>query len=306
VRVLGLSAEPPPHRLRSRLADAALVWLLAWTLAGCGGPGSHSAPAGTDHTSNAAAPVELAPDGLRAVTVYFANPDGQRLIPVTRYVPPDSGLARGALLGLLAGPSAEDGAGLGSAAPAGTRLIGIVVRDSVATVDLSRAFESGAGSAAVRMRLAQLTYTLTRLKGVRVVRLWLEGKPLSVFSAEGLDISGGLRRSDFHDLAPFDDDPPVVLTQPVPGSTVRGPLVVRGTANVFEAQVGLRVRRPDGEVLVATWTTATCGTGCRGTFDKTLALPDSARGDLVVEAFEPSAKDGSDLHRVKAAIHRAP
>jgi hypothetical protein len=59
-------------------------------------------------------------------------------------------------------------------------------------------------------------------------------------------------------------------------------------------------------VLVNTWTTATCGTGCRGTFEKTVELPDSARGDLVVEAFEPSAKDGSDLHRVRSAIHRAP
>ena len=304
--LLGLSAEPLPHRPSSRRADAALVWLLAWTLAGCGEQRSTSTPAGTTDRSNEAPVAELAPDGLRAVTVYFANPDGQRLVPVTRYVLPDSGLARGALLALLAGPSAEDPAGLGSAAPAGTRLLGIVIRDSAATVDLSRAFESGAGSAAVRMRLAQLTYTLTRLPAVRVVRLRLEGKPSSVFSAEGLEISGGLRRADFHDLAPFDDDPPVVLTQPVPGSTVRGPLIVRGTANVFEAHVGLRVRRPAGEVVVATWTTATCGTGCRGTFEKTLALPDSARGDLVVEAFEPSAKDGSDLHRVKAAIHRAP
>jgi hypothetical protein len=181
-----------------------------------------------------------------------------------------------------------------------------VVRDSVATVDMSREFESGAGSAAIRMRLAQFTYTLTRLPSVRGVRLWLEGKPATVFSAEGLDVSRGLQRGDFQDLAPFDDDPSVVLMQPVPGSTVRGPLVVRGTANVFEAHVGLRVRRPAGEVLVDTWTTATCGTGCRGTFEKTVALPDSARGDLVVEAFEPSAKDGSDLHRVRSAIHRAP
>ena len=191
------------------------------------------------------------------------------------------------------------------------RVVGIpyaalVVRDSVATVDVSREFESGAGSAALRMRLAQLTYTLARLPSVRGVRLWLEEKPVTVFSAEGLDVSHGVQRGDFPDLAPFDDDPAVVLTQPVPGSTVRGPLVVRGTANVFEAHVGLRVRGPAGEVLVDTWTTATCGTGCRGTFEKTVPLPDSARGDLVVEAFEPSAENGSDLHRVRSAIHRAP
>ena len=263
---------------------------------GCGGSGS--SPCGTDHTSTSR-PVELAPDGLRAVTVYFANPDGRRLIPVTRYVPPDSGVARGALLGLLAGPSAEDPAGLSSAAPADTRLLGIVIRDSVATVDLSRAFESGAGSAAVRMRLAQLTYTLTRLSAVRVVRLWLEGRPSSVFSAEGLEISGGLRRSDFHDLAPFDDDPPVVLTQPVPGSTVRGPLIVRGTANVR-----------------STMGRAPAGGSAGGDLDHAHAARDAAapsrKRSLPVPRVETrggstraSAKDARILSS-QAAIHRAP
>ena len=248
----------------------------------------------------------LAPDGLRATSVYFADREGRRLIPVTRYLVPDSGLARGAVQALLGGPLAEDPAAVSSAVPAGTRLLGITVSDSIVTVDLSRAFESGAGSATVRLRLAQLTFTLTRLAGVRGARLRIEGRPASVFSMEGLDVSQGLRRKDFRDLAPFDDDPPVVLWAPVPGSTTRGPILARGSANVFEANVGLRVREPSGRIVVSAWTTATCGTGCRGTFEKTLALPDSARGDLVVEAFEPSAKDGSDLHLVRSRIHRAP
>lgn len=251
------------------------------------------------------APAPLAPDGLRALSVYFSDAGAERLVPVTRYLHPDSGLARGAMLALLAGPDAADATrGLTSAVPPGSRLLGITVRDSSATVDLARVFESGAGATAVRMRLAQLVYTLTRVPGVRSVRLWLEGRPVEVFSGEGLDIPQPLTRADFPDFAPYDEDPPVVLLEPVPDSQVGEPVMVRGTANVFEAQVGLRVRDAGGRVIVQTWTTASCGTGCRGTFEKALALPDTVLGEIVIEAFAPSAEDGSDMHRVDTRVRR--
>lgn len=250
-------------------------------------------------------PAPLAPDGLRALSIYWGDAKAERVVPVTRYLDPDSGLARGAMLALLAGPDAEDRArGLASAVPAGSRLLGITVRDSIATVDLSRDFESGGGSTAVRMRLAQLVYTLTRVRGVRSVRLWLEGQPVTTFSGEGLEVSMALTRNDFPDFAPFDEDPPVVLLEPVPGSSVGEPVLVRGTANVFEAQVGLRVRDAGGRVIVQTWTTATCGTGCRGTFEKSVTLPDSVRGEILIEAYAPSAMDGSDMHRVATRVRR--
>ncbi len=251
------------------------------------------------------APALLAPDGLRALSVYFSDANAERAVPVTRYLDSDSGLARGAVLALLAGPGAAEGTrGLTSAVPPGSRLLGITVHDSSATVDLARSFESGGGSTAVRMRLAQLVYTLTRVPGVRSVRLRLEGRPVEVFSAEGLDISQPLTRADFSDFAPYDEDPPVVLLEPVPGSQVGERVMVRGTANVFEAQVGLRVRDAGGRVIVQTWTTASCGTGCRGTFEKALALPDTVLGEIVIEAFAPSAEDGSDMHRVDTRVRR--
>jgi hypothetical protein len=266
-------------------------------IAGCGAGGRS-----VDDSPTTRAP---APDGLRALSVHWSDGQAERLVPVTRYLDPDSGLARGAVLALLAGPNAEDRArGLASEVPAGSRLLGITVRDSIATVDLSRDFESGGGSASMLMRLAQLVYTLTRVPGVVGVRLWLDGQPVNTFSGEGLEIEGPLRRSDFPDPAPFDEDPPVVLLEPVPGSDVGEPVMVRGTANVFEAQVGLRARDAGGRVIVETWTTASCGTGCRGTFAKSLALPDTVRGEIVIEAYAPSAKDGSDMHRVTTRVRR--
>jgi hypothetical protein len=286
----------------SRLSALALVALLS----GCGGdrpaPPSGSAPG----PSGGEAPAPLAPDGLRATSVYFSDREARRVVPVTRHLDPDSGLALQAVRAMASGLAPGDPAGTTTAVPEGTRVLGLTIRDSIATVDLTRAFESGAGSASVRMRLAQLVYTLTRFPAVRRVRIHLDGRPAEVFSAEGLDVSRPIGRADFPDLAPWDDDPPVVLTEPVPGSTVRGPVTVRGTANVFEANVGLRVRDGAGKKILETFTTATCGTGCRGTFEKVLELPASLHGDLVIEAYAPSAEDGSDLHNVTSRIHRDP
>jgi germination protein M len=272
------------------------------SIAGCGGGGrSEGDPPATP------SPGPLAPDGLRALSVYFSDARAERLVPVTRYVNPDSGLARGATLALLVGPGPEDQArGLTTGVPPGSRLLGITVRDSSVTVDLTRVFESGGGSAAVRTRLAQLVYTLTRVPGVRSVRLWLEGQPVETFSGEGLEIPQPVTSAEFPDFAPYDDDPPVVLLEPVPGSTVGEPVVVRGSANVFEAHVALRVRDAGGRVALQTWTTASCGTGCRGTFTKVLALPDTLRGEIVIEAYAPSAEDGSDTHLVATRVRRLP
>jgi len=300
----GAGMGPNPARTVSRRTrwtrQAGFALLAVLQIAGCG-----SDRRSADDSPATRAPAPLAPDGLRALSVYWSDAQAEHLVPVTRYVDPDSGLARGAMLALLAGPDAADRArGLASAVPPGSRLLGITVRDSSATVDLARVFESGGGATAVRMRLAQLVYTLTRVPGVRSVRLWLEGRPVKTFSGEGLEVLEPLTRGDFSDFAPYDEDPPVVLLEPVPGSNVGEPVLVRGTANVFEAQVGLRVRDATGRVIVQTWTTASCGTGCRGTFAKSLTLPDTVRGEIVIEAYAPSAEDGSDMHRVVTRVRR--
>lgn len=47
------------------------------------------------------------------------------------------------------------------------------------------------------------------------------------------------------------------------------------------------------------FTTATAGTGTWGTFSVEVALPDSARRDLVLEVYEESAEDGSAINAVR-------
>ena len=61
-------------------------------------------------------------------------------------------------------------------------------------------------------------------------------------------------------------DPPaaIVVRKPVSGARVSSGSVVSGTANVFEANVGVEVLDENGHELAKTFTTATCGTGCVG------------------------------------------
>ena len=94
----------------------------------------------------------------------------------------------------------------------------------------------------------------------------------------------------------------ITVTSPAPGTTVPSPVVFKGTANVNEGTVYIQLRRPGGAVLSRTYVTATCGTGCTGTFAGHLAAPAGFHGPAVLHLFEASAADGSDLHGVDVPI----
>jgi len=136
-----------------------------------------------------------------------------------------------------------------------------------------------------RLAQAQVVYTLTRFRDVERVAFVVDG-------TEGRPLA----RSDFEEQTPQ-----ILVESPLPGDTVRSPIHLRGTANVFEATVSLDARGANGKLLKRTFTTATSGTGTRGTFDSNLALPDR-RGAVTVVAYESSAKDGSPLHVIEVPL----
>lgn len=209
--------------------------------------------------------------------------------------------ATAAVTELLKGPSpSESSNGWGTAIPAGTELLGIDLDDGVATVDLSSEFESGGGSLSVRMRLAQLVYTLTEFQTIQSVSLEIDGEPVTTFSSEGIVLDGPMTRSDFEDLVA-----PIIVRSPIPGQRVTSPVRISGNANVFEANVSIRILVGD-EVVAETFTTATCGTGCRGTYMKNVGfqLPEEVQG--IIQVFESSAEDGSPLHVVSVPVVLAP
>ena len=270
---------------RSRRIWAVVLLALALLAAGCDG-GDDGAPATTDET---------APETM-SVAAYFLR-DG-KVSPVSRSLAASVAVARAALEALLDGPTIEErAAGLASAIPEGTRLLDVSIADDVATVDLSGSFDDGGGSASMLGRVAQVVATLTRFPNVERVAFRLEGEPLRAIGGEGVVVDPPVGRLDIEEQTPQ-----ILVESPLPGDTVSGRIRVRGTANVFEATVSLELRDAADAVLLETFTTATSGTGTRGTFAVELEVPENREGAVTIVAFEASAEDGRPLHVVRVPV----
>lgn len=261
------------------------------------GPGAGS-PAAPTATEEPAEPSPSQPTETgEVVSLQTWLVEGETLRPVLRSVPDTPAVARAAVEELLAGPSGDEATlGISSEVPQGVELLDIAVSDGVATVDVSSGFESGGGSATMRMRLAQLVYTVTQFQSVRGLQLRIDGRPVDTFSNEGIDVSEPQARKGYKDLLP-----PIVVLQPGIGAEATSPIEVVGTANVFEATVSMRLV-VGGEEIASGFTTATCGTGCRGTYSGLLEFDVDGVTEATLEVFESSAEDGSPLHVVAVPL----
>jgi Immunoglobulin-like domain of bacterial spore germination len=101
-------------------------------------------------------------------------------------------------------------------------------------------------------------------------------------------------------------EPAIVVRTPVAGDEIVSPVTVAGTADVFEATVSIRILGANGEELAATFTTATCGSGCRGRYSEEVFFFTEERQDGTIEVFESSAADGSPLNLVRVPVVLVP
>ena len=136
--------------------------------------------------AGATTPPPAATGPTTEVSLWFAR--GEALEPVTRAVPRVPRIGAEAVKALLAGPTpAESRAGLTTAVPRQTRFLDMAIDGSgIATVDLSRDFETGGGSLGLTLRLAQVTCTAAQFPTVKGVRFALAGQLVSVFSGNGI------------------------------------------------------------------------------------------------------------------------
>lgn len=251
-------------------------------------------PPTTEPTTTSPAP---APDAARTVPVgvYFTR--GEKVAVARRTVAAPA-LAANAMKALLAGPTAAEKAeGLDTQIPAGTKLLGIVVRNGTATVDLSKRFESGGGTLSMTMRIAQVVGTLTRFPNIKRVAFKLDGVAVESIGGEGLIVSPSVDRADYEDAFPA-----IVPEVPLPGTQVPRPLVVAGTANVFEAQFRVSVLDAAGKVIADRAVTASAGTGTRGTFRAAVPYPANHAGKGIVRFYERSAKDGTPINVIDVPV----
>jgi germination protein M len=296
------------RRSAAALALAALAVLGATAGASCGGgggtttvtatPGETTAPPPTTAPPTTAPPATETAPPTKTITVSVYLLRGEKVGVVHRQVPATTAVAAAAMRELLKGPTPQERElGFGTAIPAGTALNGVAIESGLATVDLSRQYASGGGSLSMFTRLAEVVFTLTQFPTVKGVNFELDGTPVTVFSSEGIGLDHPQTRKDYEDQAPA-----ILVESPAPNDVVSSPLRITGSANVFEATFQAVVVDWDGKIVAQKTVMATCGTGCRGTFDTKIRFEWSgpARGALIV--YEVSAKDGSHINTVEIPL----
>jgi hypothetical protein len=230
-----------------------------------------------------------------AFAVYLAR--GEHVAPVRRLVPHTSALARASLVALLHGPTAlERRSGYSSAIPPGTALRDLSLAHGLLTVDLSKRYQTGGGSLSMQLRVAQVVFTATQFPSVRRVAFRLDGRPVEAIGGEGVVVEPSVGRAVFEVVAP-----PILVEQPLPGDLVRTPLLVRGSANVFEAQFVVDVQTPGGKVIAHRTVTASAGSGTRGRFSVRIPLKGYSDKAVVV-AYTRSAKNGDHTGTVRVPV----
>ena len=289
--------------------------------AGCGAPSSGALGPAPTATAQTASPA-VSPG--RATASATPSPGGQpptatpaqvparelglqawfsrngKLFVTNRTVPATKGVGQTALDRMLTGPSAaEYAAGLRSAIPAGTTVRSVRISAGIATVDLSSSFESAAGPSAMPLRIAQVVYTLTQFPTVTGVRFAINGQGVTVVG--GVPVQSPQTRAMYGGYLPA-----ITVRSPVIGARVTSPVTVSGTADVFEATVSVRILNSAGREIARTFTTATCGTGCRGDYSVTIpySVVRTQPGTIVV--FESSAKDGQPVNVQQIPVTLAP
>jgi len=281
--------ESPPPALAQVVV---IVLALGTLLAACGNPPQSPTP-----TAAGTSPPGSAPAGA-TVRAYFGlgSTTGQPVLaPVLRSVPEADAVGvdkRQALQVLLDGPREAELSGnpaMFTAIPDGTELLGSESSgNGVWIVNLSGAFTAPGDLLQLRTALAQVVFTLTQFPDVTGVAVAVGGQPLQQTDANGRDLAGPATRADYEDRMG-----PILVDDPVWGATLRSPFRLAGLADVFEAQFRFRLLDADGRSLADGAITASCGTGCLGTYGVEVPFSVAAPSEGRLQVFDPSEVDGS-------------
>jgi hypothetical protein len=247
----------------------------------------------------ALAPFSAAAQGSTTdVRLYFLI-DG-KIATTTRAVKADNMPATAAMDALFDGPAIDEyGIGLRTQLPSALALAKPLKLDATTktvTISLPSIFKSDSAATEAE-RTAQIVYTLTQFPTITAVNFAIDGKPYQPLTGEGKRASGAVGRTDYEALVP------AILIESV---SAANPLHVEGTSNTFEGQFDYALYDAGNKKIASGYTTATSGSGTRGTFafDVPYQVSKSQTGTLV--AFEKSAKDGSTINLVARPVMLQP
>jgi spore germination protein GerM len=282
--------------MKRLIAMAATLAALTTACAESGARSLGSAPSNDPASPSTSPSASPTPSSTQTMTYeLWFNYDGY-LFVTHRTEPFTAGVGTRALEMLLGGPTnAEDAAKVGTLINPGTRLIGLSIDDGLATVDLDEAFRAEETPAIAVASLSQIVYTLTQFDSIDEVLFQVNGTPLTNFG--GYELNGPQRRANFADQLPW-----ILVESPRIGQRVSSPVTISGSANVFEAVVSISVLDEQGRTLASTFTMATCGTGCRGTYSTDARYDVGTTQPGTIRVYEVSAMDGSQINVVDIPV----
>ncbi len=189
--------------------------------------------------------------------------DNMYLVREVHTVPKSEGVAMAALNELISGTPLTEGAI--KVLPVDTKILGISIKDGLATVDFSEeVLSANVGSSGEALGITSIVNTLTEFSTIQKVQFTVEG---SAEDAMGWWGHVGLQDQPFvRDLSAV-EEPLIWVTTPKSNQKLTSPFGLRGTAIIFEATVNYRLTDSTGAVLAQGYTMTTAGAPERGDFE---------------------------------------
>ena len=232
-----------------------------------------------------------------SVAVYYLKITDQDeyLVREVHKLPDNKNILEAALQELVTGKPLTPGAY--KVLPPQTKILGVNVEDGLATVNFSRqVLAANVGSKGEALGIQSIVNTLTEFSEIQRVSFLVEGK----LDDRTRDWWGhvGLYEQPFERDLAWVFEPSIWVTHPVENQVIGVPLLIKGSARVFEGTVVCRLLDTKGKVLAKGCTTATMGAPGRGDFEIRLSFEPSLSGNGRVEVFWESPKDGSEKDKV--------
>ncbi|MGQ9556866.1 MAG: Gmad2 immunoglobulin-like domain-containing protein [Desulfurispora sp.] len=232
------------------------------------------------------------------LAVYYLMDDGKQpyLVREIHRVPYTTAVASAALHELISTPPSTPGAH--AVLPPRTRVLGIKIENGLCTVNFSEeVLKANVGAAGEALGIQSIVNTLTEFPEIRQVSFQVNGQVDERIRNWWGHV--GLYNQPFQRDLSNVLKPAIWVTYPLPNQVASVPLLVKGSAMVFEGTVSARLKNEQGQEIALGHTTATQGAPGRGDFELRLTYPQPPSGSKgTLEVFWASPKDGSELDKV--------
>lgn len=280
---------PPPLFLLLFLLVAAVA------MAGCGQtarPGGQNQPSGQSPPGQGSAQQQP----LALPVYYLKSANGEEyLVREIHYVSNAKDPETAALEKLIVGRPVTPGAT--RVLPPDTKILGLKINNGLATVNFSpEVLKANVGAEGEALGIQSIVDTLTEFPEIKGVSFEVNGK----VDQRTKDWWGhvGLYEQPFHRDVSRVYEPAIWVTHPTANQIAGVPLLVKGSARVFEGHVIARLLDGQGRELARGTATASAGAPGRGDFEIRLKFTPPRSGQGTLEVFSPGPKDGSEQNKV--------